>query len=69
MMKTDMLKCLAVLLMEQDESITIEEALSTVINSDTYQKILNDKTHLYSQSPLYVFSFLDSELKNGKIQK
>ena len=44
-----------------------EQALSLVINSDTYQRILNDDTQLYYQSPRYVYSFLSGELKTGKI--
>ena len=37
--------------------------VSLVFNSNTYQKL----TRLYDQSPRYVFSFLDSELKVGKL--
>lgn len=66
-MKNDMVKELANLLMENDGSLTMEQALSLVFNSDTYQKLLDDKTRLYYQSPLYVYSFLESELKTGKI--
>lgn len=66
-MKNDMVKELASLLMENDGSLTMEQALSLVFNSDTYQKLLNDKTRLYYQSPLYVYSYLENELKTGKI--
>ena len=37
-----------------------------VFNSDTYQKVINEQTHLYYQSPRYVFSFLEEELRIGK---
>ena len=63
----DMVKSLALLLIEKDNTLTMEQALFMVFNSDTYQKIINDKTHLYYQSPRYVFSFLDTELKTGKV--
>lgn len=63
----DMVKNLALLLMEQDGNMTMEQALTTVFNSDTYQKLMNENCNLYFQSPGYVFSFLDSELKTGKI--
>lgn len=63
----DMVKNLALLLIENDNSLTMEQALFIVFNSDTYQKVINDKTHLYYQSPRYVFSFLDTELKTGKV--
>ena len=67
MMMMDMVKNLAILLTEQQPELTLEEAMSRVINSETYQLVLNDNTRLYYQSPRYVFSFLDSELKNGKV--
>lgn len=66
-MKADMVKSLALLLMEQNE-LTMEQALSVVFNSDTYGKVMDDKTRLYYQSPRYVFSFLDAELKKGKME-
>ena len=67
-MKLDMVKHLALRLMDDDPQLTMEQALSTVINSDTYQRLQNDATRLYYQSPRYVFSFLDSELKTGSIK-
>ena len=67
-MKLDMVKNLALLLMDNDPQLTMEQALSPVINSDTYQRLQNDATRLYYQSPRYVFSFLDSELKTGSIK-
>ena len=67
-MTIDMVKNLALLLMEREPSLSMEKALSIVINSDTYQRLLDDRTRLYYQSPRYVFSFLDSELKTGSIK-
>ena len=66
-MKADLVKNLAILLMNENKEMKIDEALAIVFNSDTYQKIMNDKAGLYFQSPRYVFSFLEIELKNGKI--
>lgn len=43
------------------------EILSIVFNSDTYQKVMDERTRLYYQSSGYVFAFLDEELKNGKL--
>lgn len=62
-----MVKNLAVLLIQQNNSLTMEQALSMVFNSDIYQKIINERTHFYYQSPKYVFAFLDEELKTGKL--
>lgn len=66
-MKMDMVKSLALLLLEKDTTLSMEQALSAVFNSDTYQKMMEDKTKLYYQSPRYVFSFLETELTTGKM--
>ena len=66
-MKANMVNKLAVMLMQQHEGMSMQEALSMVFQSDTYQKMLDDKTRLYYQSPMYVFSFLEQELKSGKM--
>ena len=67
-MKLDMVKNLALLLMDDDSQLTIEQALATVFNSDTYQRLLRNSTGLYYQSPRYVYSFLQSELTTGSIK-
>lgn len=66
-MKMDITKNLALLLMENNPSMTMEQAISIVINSETYQRLQNNSTHLYYQSPRYVYDFLDKELKVGKV--
>ena len=66
-MKLDMTKNLALLLMEDNLGMTMEQAISVVINSETYQRLQNNSTHLYYQSPRYVYDFLDKELKVGKV--
>ena len=38
-MKIDMVKNLALLLIEEQPQLTMEQALATVINSDTYQRL------------------------------
>ena len=65
--KADMVKNLAILLMNKNKDMKMNDALAIVFNSDTYQKVMDDKAGLYYQSPRYVFSFLDNEKKNGKI--
>ena len=67
-MKLDMVKNLALLLMDDNPHLSMEQALAMVINSDTYQRLQNESTRLYYQSPRYVFSFLDAELKTGSIK-
>ena len=46
-MKADMVKNLALLLIEQNNELTMEQALSDVFNSDTYQRVMDERTHLY----------------------
>lgn len=67
-MKLDMTKNLAVLLMDENPDLTMEQALFSVLNSDTYLRLQNDATHFYHQSPRYVYDFLDKELKVGKME-
>ena len=67
-MKLDMTKNLAVLLMEENSSLTMEQALSIVLNSDTYLRLQREETRLFYQSPRYVYSFLQAELKTGKME-
>ena len=57
-----MVKNLALLLIKKNSRLTMEKALAIVFNSNTYKKIMNEQTHLYYQSPLYVFTFLEEEL-------
>ena len=66
MMKDDMVSKLAILLIQHGEASTMQDALSTVMNSETYQLLQSDKTALYYQSPHYVYDFLVNELHEGK---
>ncbi len=67
-MKADMVRNLACLLMESHPDMTMEQALSAVFNSDTYQKVMDEGSGLYYQSPRYVFAFLKEELVKGKFE-
>lgn len=66
LMKYDMVSKIAVLLMEDGRAKNMSEALDTVINSETYQKLMKDETALYYQSARYVYTFLINELTLGK---
>jgi hypothetical protein len=66
-MKLDMVKHLALRLVADQPDLTMEQALATVINSETYQRLQRDATGLYYQSPGYVYSFLQNELKTAKV--
>lgn len=66
LIKCDMVTKLAILLIEDGKASTMVDALDVVINSDTFQKLMNDKTALYYQSPRYVYDFLSNEIITGK---
>ncbi|MBF1073486.1 MAG: hypothetical protein HXL32_02110 [Prevotellaceae bacterium] len=66
-MKADIVKELANMLMSNDANISMDRALEYVFNSETYQKLLDNKTQLYYQSAGYVMSYLQNELLTGKM--
>ncbi len=51
----------------EDYKMSMSDALDAVYNSDTYSKLLDLETGLFSQSTAYVFSILMRELKEGKL--
>ena len=61
MMQEDMYAELIQILMEK-YGYTLEKAMDTLYNSDTFARLQNAETGLYYQSLGYVYSFLDSEL-------
>lgn len=65
-MMNDIVKELVVLLIE-NRGMQMEEALDTVFNSDTYARLIDERTKLYTQSPRYVYDFLKTELLTGKV--
>lgn len=67
-MKLDMVRHLALLLLDDNPQLTMEQALTSVFNSDTYQRLLCEATGFYYQSPRYVYDFLKNELKTGSIK-
>lgn len=66
-MKLDMVTSIASLLMKDNAQLSMEQALSTVFNSETYQLLQKDQTTFYYQSPRYVYSYLKTELATGKV--
>ena len=45
----------------------MKQALDTVYNFETYTKVLDLRTGLYSQSTAYVYSILETEILTGKL--
>lgn len=64
-MKEGMAADLAKLLVDK-LNMTIGAALDALYDSRTYSFLCKKNTGLYFQSPLYVFSFLEEEIRTGK---
>lgn len=63
----ELVKDLVLKLME-NRKMSMSEALDTIYNSDTYEKVLDLETGLFAQSTAYVYCILERELKEGKIK-
>lgn len=61
MMQEDMYAELIQILME-DYGYSLDEAMETLYNSETFARLQDANTGLYYQSPGYVYSFLNAEL-------
>ena len=61
MMQEDMYAELIQILMA-DYDYSLDEAMETLYNSETFARLQDANTGLYYQSPGYVYSFLNSEL-------
>lgn len=64
--KQFLIECLAKDLIEilmEERGYGLEEAMDVLYKSHTFEKIENEKTGLYYQSPIYVMEFLNDELK------
>ena len=46
----------------EDKKISKEEAMDIVYNSKTYELLCDLETHLYSESPAYVYEMLKEEI-------
>ncbi|MCD7927206.1 MAG: hypothetical protein LUI85_21970 [Bacteroides sp.] len=56
-----------VMLLVRDYKMSIIDAFSTVYNSELYERLNDLDTGLYYQSPLYVYHYLQNELKTGRL--
>ena len=54
-------------LLMSERGLSLEDALRTLYTSDTYFKLIDLSTGLYSQSTAYVYEYLDKELSTGKM--
>jgi len=51
-------------LIMQVQSLTMEQAMELLYSSRTYKRLDNEKTKLYTQSPIYVFDILQEETES-----
>ena len=51
-----------------DYHFTPEEAIDVLYTSETFERLQDNATGLYYQSPGYVYSFLDNELKKARVE-
>lgn len=51
----------------EDYKLELQSALRILYNSDTYAKLLDERSGLYIQSSSYVYDFLQNEIKTGKM--
>lgn len=56
-----------VLLLMEEYQMDISEALRTLYTSDTYSRLINLNTGLYTQSTAYVYEYLEKEIATGKV--
>ena len=50
-----------------DYRYTPEEAIDVLYTSETFERLQDDTTGLYYQSPGYVYSFLKNELETARV--
>lgn len=51
-----------------DNGLDIAEALDIIYNSETYAKLQDVETGIYTQSPSYVYEFLSKEYHTGMLK-
>lgn len=52
----------------RDNGLTLEEALITFHNSETFEKLCAPSTAMYIESPAYVYDILKKEFHRGTIR-
>ena len=61
-LKRTVMRDLVVFLME-DEGVSLDAAIRTVAPSRTVALLFDESTHLYRESPAYVYEYLKDELQ------
>lgn len=53
-------------IISEDKNISVEKAMDIVYNSKTFELLCDLETHLYYESPAYVYEMLKEELQSDK---
>ena len=56
-----------VLLLMEEYGMSLDDAMRVLYTSDTYNRLSDLHTGLYSQSTAYVYEYLEKELATGKM--
>ena len=56
-----------VLLLMEEHGMSMDDAMRVLYTSDTYNRLSDLRTGLYSQSTAYVYEYLEKELATGKM--
>ena len=51
----------------KDQDMEVDEAMNLVYNSIVFEKLHDEETGLYLESPLYVYDLLKNEIRNGRL--
>ena len=52
----------------RDQALGLEEALLLFHNSETFDKLCEERTDLYIESPAYIYELLTEELRRGTLR-
>ena len=52
----------------EDYGMDLQTAFRKLYNSETYEKLQDERTGLYLQSSGYVYDFLQNEIRTGRMQ-
>ena len=51
-----------------EHELTLQDALLSWHNSETFEKLVDKSTAMYIESPMYVYNILKEEFKRGTIR-
>ena len=51
----------------KDRDMEVDEAMNLFYNSIVFEKLHDEETGLYLESPLYVYDLLKNEIRNGRL--